>query len=87
MLASSIADAEQEIQKRKPNIVVAESTFGKQSGLDLLQRQRENNPESKNCLFILLTGNSSQSAVARAARRMSTASCSNRSRPKFSGIR
>jgi tetratricopeptide (TPR) repeat protein len=62
-----MADAEAEIAAKKPDIVIAESTFGKQSGLDLLQRQRENNPDSKKSLFILLTGNSSQSAVARAA--------------------
>ena len=66
-LSSSITDAEQEMAKVKPDIVIAEFNFGKYCGLDLLQRQREKNPDSKKTIFILLTGNTSQSAVARAA--------------------
>jgi CheY-like chemotaxis protein len=66
-LASSLPDAEAEIIKSKPDIVIAEFNFGKHCGLDLLQRQRANNPDVKKSIFLLLTSNSSQSAVARAA--------------------
>lgn len=67
IMASSLSDAEAEIARNKPDIVIAEFNFGKYCGLDLLQRQRESNPDSKKTLFILLTSNTSQSAVARAA--------------------
>lgn len=66
-LASTLADAEVEVIQRKPDIVIAEYNFGKHCGLDLLQRQREKNPDVKKTIFILLTSNSSQTAVARAA--------------------
>jgi len=66
-LSSSYADAEAEIARTKPQIVVCDYDLGNQRGLDLLQRQRTCNEGSKDTLFVLVTGNSSQTAVARAA--------------------
>jgi tetratricopeptide (TPR) repeat protein len=60
-------EAEADLKARKPRLVICDFTIGKRSGLDLLQIQRQSSPEGKDCLFILVTGNSSQSAVARAA--------------------
>lgn len=67
ILASSFAEGKQEITKQKPFVVVADYELGKSCGLDLLQTHRKEFPESKDCLFILVTGNTSQAAVARAA--------------------
>ena len=55
------------MKTRKPKVVICDYMIGQRSGLDLLQIQRSVVPESKDCLFILVTGNTSQSAVARAA--------------------
>jgi two-component system chemotaxis response regulator CheY len=59
--------AEAEIENRKPHIVICDYDLGKKCGLDLLQMQRQQNPDFRNSLFILVTGNTSQSAVAKAA--------------------
>jgi two-component system chemotaxis response regulator CheY len=67
VLANNYVTAEEEIKTHKPDIVMAEYDLGKSCGLELLQQQRANNPDSKTCLFVLLTGNTSQSAVARSA--------------------
>ena len=67
VLANNYITAEEEIKTHKPDIVMAEYDLGKSCGLELLQQQRANNPDSKKCLFVLLTGNTSQSAVARSA--------------------
>jgi CheY-like chemotaxis protein len=66
-LASSFADAEQEILRIKPKIVICDYDLGTRCGLELIQKQREHHPESRDTLFILVTGNTSQTAVARAA--------------------
>ena len=66
-LASSFSEAAQAIVEKQPDIVIAEYNFGKSSGLELLQSQREANPDVKKTLFVLLTSNGSQTAVARAA--------------------
>lgn len=67
ILVNNYHSAEEEIRKHKPEIVIAEYDLGKQCGLELLQKQREQNPDSKKMLFLLVTGNSSQAAVARSA--------------------
>ncbi|MBI3555454.1 MAG: response regulator [Deltaproteobacteria bacterium] len=68
ILVSSFNQAQTAIESEKPHIVVAEFELGKRCGLDLLQKQREFRPlETKETLFIIATGNTSQSAVARAA--------------------
>ncbi|MGZ3709582.1 MAG: response regulator, partial [Bdellovibrionota bacterium] len=66
-LASSFEDALEEIARVKPKIIICDYDLEKRCGLDLLQEQRKQNPDAKDRLFILVTGNSSQTAVARAA--------------------
>lgn len=51
----------------KPQIVITDFNLSNRCGLDLLQRQREQCPDAKECLFVLITGNTSQSALAQAA--------------------
>jgi DNA-binding NarL/FixJ family response regulator len=66
-LVSTFAQAEQDMIQVKPHVVVAEYDLGRRCGLDLLQNQRLQRPEeTKNCIFVLVTGNTSQQAVARA---------------------
>lgn len=67
-LVNSFKQAAEQIAAIKPHIVVAEYELGRRCGLDLLQTQRIQMPEeSKQMLFIVATGNTSQTAVARAA--------------------
>jgi CheY-like chemotaxis protein len=67
ILASGYDAAEAHIREQKPHVVLAEYELGSRSGLDLLREQREAAPEAtRQSLFILVTGNTSQSAVARA---------------------
>jgi CheY-like chemotaxis protein len=66
-LANSYAAAEQQIRDQRPHVVVAEYELGSRSGLDLLREQREALTDlNKSSIFILVTGNTSQAAVARA---------------------
>src|SRR5271170_211551 len=68
VLVSAFAQAQTAIVEAKPHIVVAEYELGKRCGLELLQTQREQRPtETKQCIFIIVTGNTSQTAVARSA--------------------
>ena len=67
VLASTFNQAQELIPSVQPHIVVSEYNLGNRCGLELLQKQREQRPdETKNCLFILVTGNTTQSAVAHA---------------------
>lgn len=66
-LVQGFTEAEAEIEKYAPAIVIADYDLGKRCGLDLLQRQRAARPDLKESIFILVTGNTSQSAVAKAA--------------------
>jgi CheY-like chemotaxis protein len=65
--AGSYVEAEAETTRVKPRIVVCDYELGPRSGLDLLMDQRKVRPDSRECLFALVTGNTSQAAVARAA--------------------
>lgn len=67
ILVSTYEEAEKEIEKNHPDVVITDYEIGPRCGLDLLQAQRENNPDTKKALFVLVTGNTSQSAVAQAA--------------------
>lgn len=67
LLASDFASADQAIETAKPAFIITDYDFGKRCGLELLQRQRTAKPFLKESIFVLVTGNSSQSAVARAA--------------------
>lgn len=66
-LASNFEQAKREIESIKPHVVICDYSLGTKCGLDLLQSQRSERPETKDSLFILVTGNTSQSAVAQAA--------------------
>jgi CheY-like chemotaxis protein len=68
ILVNSFSQAAQQIAQVKPHIVVAEYDLGRRCGLDLLQSQRQQMPEeTKQMVFIVVTGNTSQTAVAKAA--------------------
>jgi CheY-like chemotaxis protein len=58
--------ARSEMKLQKPKVVLSDYFIGTRSGLDLLQAQRAEYPDMKECLFILVTADSSQSAVASA---------------------
>jgi two-component system chemotaxis response regulator CheY len=66
-LVTTYESAEQEIDRIRPAVVICDFNLGRRCGLDLLQMQRAARAETKDMLFILVTGNTSQSAVARAA--------------------
>lgn len=66
-LIDNFVDAEKAIETIQPNVLIADYDLKKYCGLDLLQKQRSCNPKSKESLFVLVTGNTSQGAVARAA--------------------
>ncbi len=67
-LAATLEEAEALIQTNKPNLIFCEYQIGGRYGLDLIQKQRqENSNTNQHCLFILVTANSSQSSVAQAA--------------------
>lgn len=68
-LVESIPEARKIIKRLKPKLVFTDFTVGAESGLDLLQEQKGaySKSELSETIFVLLTSNSSQSAVARAA--------------------
>jgi CheY-like chemotaxis protein len=67
-LVNSYKQAAEQIAAIKPHIVIAEYELGSRCGLDLLQTLRESNPtETKQMIFVVVTRNTSQSAVARSA--------------------
>jgi CheY-like chemotaxis protein len=68
-LVGSMDEARREILKLKPKVVFTDFMIGAESGLDLLQDQKASyTPEElKETTFVLVTGNASQSTVARAA--------------------
>jgi CheY-like chemotaxis protein len=68
-LTSSFEEAQAVIQQMKPKIIFCDYMLGKKSGLDLLQDQKQiyESSKIKDTLFVLVTGSTSQSAVARAA--------------------
>lgn len=71
-LALDYAQAEVEINQKAPRVIVADYELGKRCGLELLQHSRAKrlpklSDAGQTTLFFLVTGNSSQGAVARAA--------------------
>jgi CheY-like chemotaxis protein len=67
-LVGSVEEARSEIKRIKPRLVFCDFIVGKESGLDLIKEQRkEYGPDANQCVFVLVTANGSQSAVARAA--------------------
>jgi CheY-like chemotaxis protein len=68
-LVTTYEEAQAVVQQMKPKIVLCDYMLGKRSGLDLLQDQKKiyESSKIKDTLFVLVTGNGSQSAVAAAA--------------------
>jgi CheY-like chemotaxis protein len=66
-LVGGYADALEQIKALQPGFIVTDFDFGKGQGLNLRQEQRLANPEARETLFVVVTGNTSQSAVAQAA--------------------
>ncbi len=67
LATGSLQEAAASIPTLKPKLVLCDFMIGNRSGLELLQEQRAAHADLKKCVFILVTGNTSQSAVARAA--------------------
>jgi CheY-like chemotaxis protein len=73
-LISTFEEAQAVIQQMKPKIIFCDYMLGKKSGLDLLQEQKKiyestnkNRRKKDDTLFVLVTADASQAAVARAA--------------------
>lgn len=66
-LARNYDEAAAAIKELKPHLVLSEFELGRSSGLNLLQEQRSQHPDTVKSLFVLVTGNTSQGAVAQAA--------------------
>lgn len=67
ILVSDFGLAEKEIIKRKPHVIISDYDLNKKCGLDLIQIQNKYVEPTKINIFILVTGNTSQVTVARAA--------------------
>ncbi|MBI2605779.1 MAG: response regulator [Deltaproteobacteria bacterium] len=68
ILVNSFNLAASTISSEKPHVVLVEYDLGKRCGIELFQTLRSERPkETKELLFIVVTGNNSQSAVARSA--------------------
>ncbi len=65
--AGSLGEAEQILNTKKIRIVLSDYFIAGGSGFDLFKMLREKQPQSKNNIFILVTSNISQTAVAKAA--------------------
>jgi tetratricopeptide (TPR) repeat protein len=66
-LLADFADAVEAIRNIKPLIVVVDFDISGRCGLDLVHVMREAGIENKDSIFVVVTGNASQSAVAQAA--------------------
>jgi CheY-like chemotaxis protein len=68
-LVGSIQEAQEELNKTKPKMILADFMIGNESSLDLIQLQRTLHEQEKikDSIFVLVTSNASQSAVAQAA--------------------
>jgi len=65
--ADSYEQGTKEIIATKPHIVVCDYDLGKRNGLELIQTLKKQSPDYSKSLFIIITGNTSQSAVSQAA--------------------
>jgi two-component system chemotaxis response regulator CheY len=66
-LTDSYEEAEAALKAKPYHLVIADFTLGSRSGMDLLSKQRTGLRMGEKSIFILVTGNSAQSAVAQAA--------------------
>lgn len=70
LLSSSFEDAVEVIRTNKPKLIMCDFNLGKHCGIDLIEIQRsdgKNTVVDKSGLFILVTANSSEAAIAQAA--------------------
>ena len=65
--AGSYEEGVKEIEACKPHIVICDYDLGNRSGLELIQTLKKQSPDYSKSLFIMVTGNTSQTAVAQAA--------------------
>lgn len=65
--AGSLIEAEQILNSKNIRIVLSDYFIAGGSGFDLFKMLREKKPQNKNNIFILVTSNISQTAVAKAA--------------------
>ena len=71
LLVANHRDAEEEIKKFAPKIVISEFSFGTKTAFSLFSEQRKafsGTSSSFDCLSIVVTGNRSQMAIAKAAK-------------------
>lgn len=66
-ICSTANQAIEELKRHKHPVIVCEYDLGNRCGLDLLLAQKELIQDTKDSLFVLVTANTSQSAVAQAA--------------------
>ena len=66
-MCDNFDEALEAVKTIKPEIIVADYDFGKAGGLTLIQEQRLHQMGNKLSLAMIITGNTSQSAVAQAA--------------------
>lgn len=67
LLSADYGDAETQIETHEPLVVVCDYDLDQKCGLELIQKHRSTARDGKRGLFILVTGNTSQTAVAQAA--------------------
>jgi CheY-like chemotaxis protein len=65
-LCGSFGEANQYLKKNSVDLVISDYYLGRDYGLELLQHHRASHQNQNDALFILITANSSQSAVAEA---------------------
>ncbi len=66
-VSSTFRGADEEIDKVAPDVLIADYDLGNRCGLELFQKVKTKHPELNSKIFMLVTGNTSQSAVAKAA--------------------
>jgi CheY-like chemotaxis protein/Tfp pilus assembly protein PilF len=67
LFADSFNEAEEKIRTEKPEIILTEFTIGKNCGIDLKKLQSNANGDSGKSVFIVMTTNTAQVSVAKAA--------------------
>jgi CheY-like chemotaxis protein len=67
LLASNFHEAMEQVRSNQPDIVIADYHLDSRYGLELIPAHRECRPNLDDRLFVLVTGNASESAVAEAA--------------------
>jgi CheY-like chemotaxis protein len=66
-LTSTFEAALEEVARVKPSVIISDFTLGTKCGLDLIAPFQKNHESLRELLFVIVTGTTSQSAVAQAA--------------------